>query len=185
MPALEFDKPVTSPYRTQCFITLQSKRKRKWGGKYYCRIFRACWWKRETAVKTTVFKSKCEQWTVEWNTDSREIFLAIHMLKHNFFLCIMILKSRLRLHGDNDQAVRAATCLEIRARVLTWSGLQSCLAPCKSNHAICLLPTCSPFASPLPVLLAFSLPWRPALQGMWNAEHMPQLCLSGQLSPFY
>lgn len=25
MPALEFDKPVTSPYRTQCFITLQSK----------------------------------------------------------------------------------------------------------------------------------------------------------------
>lgn len=27
MPALEFDKPATSPYQTQCFIIRQSKKK--------------------------------------------------------------------------------------------------------------------------------------------------------------
>lgn len=80
------------------------------------------------------------------------------MLKHKLYLCIMILKSGLRAHGDPDRAVRES-CLEIRARRLV-QGYRAVLHRVRATTQFISFQLSLPSSHPAcnSVLLVFSLP---------------------------
>lgn len=100
----------------------------------------------------------------------REIFLAARMLKHKFHLHVMILKSRLRLWGDIDQAARPAACLESRA--VFWVAEHHVWGTLLFISSQPSLPSSHPACNT--VLLTLSLPWLPVPHRTGDVEHMPQ-----------
>lgn len=112
------------------------------------------------------------------------------MLKHKLYLCIMILKSGLRAHGDTDRAVRES-CLEIRARRLV-QGYRAVLHHVRATTQLISFQLSLPSSHPAykSALLAFSLPNRQfgteckmlSIHLSFAFQHNDHLFISGILS---